>query len=362
MVHPLSCFPRDDRQATTIFRLAFAGFVVCLLFGQTGRAQGPGVSRGTVAGRTNGETLKVATWNLEWFYDANPRDNESELAKIHSAPNAAAFEFRLSQFAVAIAALQPDILALQEVENQLVLDQLAERLKKSHGQNYHVVFVQGRDSATEQDVGLLVSARFEKPKGERIETIEPQRYRNRDRYQVPSKHLVARIDTHRQQGVGPLLVVTTHLKAGRNPSDEQQRIFQSRVLNEFATLEQSKGWQLMILGDLNSNDTFLETRVDGAVGVLTGRDSPGDDDDFLDLHHWLPAQGRRTHVSGRELDRMAVSPRLTKGPTLQLQGVLVSVPSIQPWLTSPTAKDTENRLSDHYPVMATFHIQRPPRQ
>ncbi|HMP16431.1 MAG TPA: hypothetical protein PKD72_05375, partial [Gemmatales bacterium] len=42
--------------------------------------------QGTTLTERTGE-LSVATWNMEWFYDWDISDNQSETAKINSAPS-----------------------------------------------------------------------------------------------------------------------------------------------------------------------------------------------------------------------------------------------------------------------------------
>lgn len=305
--------------------------------------------------------LKIVTWNLEWFYDANRENNESDLAREQSAVSAKAYQQRLTAAAAEITALAPDILAVQEIENRSVLKQLADAVKKAGGKPYRVVFIQGRDRATEQDVGVLVSEHLGRVNAERIEEAEPNRFRDRDRYQWPSKHLAVKIDRDGKLGVGPLVLITAHLKAGPNRSDEEQRIRQARVINEYATLMMERGWHAVALGDFNASEPYDKTTAQNAMGVLTGLDSPGTDDDLIDLHAKLPANGRGTHGTNRELDRIATSLSLANGPKWKLESIRVATPTRGVPRADSREWDNPNRrfepgaaVSDHFPVEAVF--------
>ena len=47
--------------------------------------------------------LKIATWNLEWFFDDFKANNRSDVAKEQSAPSRAEWDWRVGNFAAAIA-------------------------------------------------------------------------------------------------------------------------------------------------------------------------------------------------------------------------------------------------------------------
>jgi predicted extracellular nuclease len=101
------------------------------------------------------ETLRFGTWNVKWFFDHRTADNSSEVAREMSAPSAAAWNWRVAQVAAAIADLNPDILALQEIEDGDAVLEIADELA-TQGNQYQIAFVQGDDTYTEQDVAFLV--------------------------------------------------------------------------------------------------------------------------------------------------------------------------------------------------------------
>ena len=66
------------------------------------------------------ERIVIGTWNIEWFFDHDQSDNNSELAKKLSAPSAKDWNWRVTETAKVIAAIHPTVLALQEIENEKV--------------------------------------------------------------------------------------------------------------------------------------------------------------------------------------------------------------------------------------------------
>ena len=76
------------------------------------------------------QVLKIATWNLEWFFDDFQGNNRSDVAKEQSAPNRAEWDWRVGNFAAAIAKFEPTILAVQEIEDRGVMQNLTKVLKE----------------------------------------------------------------------------------------------------------------------------------------------------------------------------------------------------------------------------------------
>ena len=190
---------------------------------------------GWAMGTAGAGEIRLATWNLEWFFDHDTNDNDSDLSHEQSAPDAAEYQSRVDGFAEAIASMNPHVLALQEIENEKVVEDIAERLESSHSLDYSVVFVQGRDSYTEQDVAFLVkdgttvtASRFEFD------------FEGDDRYKDLSKHLriTATIEGH------TLEIITVHLITS---TGDRKR--QARTLREWA--EDLVLENLVILGDFN---------------------------------------------------------------------------------------------------------------
>jgi endonuclease/exonuclease/phosphatase family metal-dependent hydrolase len=122
-----------------------------------------------------------------------------------------------------------------------------------------------------------------------------------------------------------------------------------------------QGWHVVALGDLNASEPYDKTTAQNAMGVLTGLDSPGKEDDLIDLHAKLPANGRGTHGTKRELDRIATSLSLANGPKWKLDSVRVVAPARGAPRADSREWDNPNRrfepgaaVSDHFPVEAVF--------
>ncbi len=302
----------------------------------------------------NGE-ITVATWNLEWFFDNDKSDNTEDLPKIKSAPSAAEFDWRLNLTAAAIAQMRPTILALQEIENQKVVEALAQRIKINHGLDYSVGFVQGHDSFTEQDVAFLIQGQGQFQRGPQ----EPV-FINSNVYNVPSKHLFLDIAWGQGAQQQKLTLVNVHLKAGAD--GESQRKKQSRVLRYWIKDRLAHGDNVILLGDFNAKQKFAATTTNGAIGVARGLDTLTTDDDLDDLHEFLSVPDRVSHLSGGELDRFIVSPSLRDDHGLIFQQIInrrdLSIRGLpdgshEDYFGIPqSARD----LSDHFPLIAKFKI------
>ena len=120
---------------------------VVLVSGTTVVAQQPAVQS------DGNEPLSVMTWNLEWFYDENPGDNFSRLAREKSAPDRGKWDWRRDAIANRIAGVRPTVVAVQEIENRRVLYYLTRALSRNHQLSYNEYALEGRDFFTEQDVG-----------------------------------------------------------------------------------------------------------------------------------------------------------------------------------------------------------------
>lgn len=296
---------------------------------------------------TNGDEIDVMTWNLKFFYDADTSDNVSELALEQSADSDAEFAQRLERAAVVIRnAGLPEIVALQEVENQKVVQRLADALNANHGANYKVGFVQGKDSYTEQDVAFLYEDRGLSVEFQRIPTAG---FSNSNLYKMPSKHCVMAITHTLAAGqTKQLLLVNCHFVAGGQASSEAQRKKQSRVVNRFVanSIAARPTCGVIVLGDMNANIRHAATTAQDSMGVLRGMSTSSAADDLLDLHGELAPANRKTHVSGKELDRIFLS-----GSLLDEEGLVFSQVTVR--------RDLVQNESDHFPLIATFIYRQP---
>jgi hypothetical protein len=115
-------FYRSPRRLATVCSHLF---ILMIFLGQLGSV---GFGQDWPADRAPQE-LKIATWNLEWFFDDFKANNRSDVAKEQSAPSRDEWEWRVGNFAAAIAKFEPTILAVQEIEDRGVMQNLTKVLK-----------------------------------------------------------------------------------------------------------------------------------------------------------------------------------------------------------------------------------------
>jgi hypothetical protein len=299
----------------------------------------------------DGEEIHVMTWNLRFFYDADITDNTSELARNESADTPAEFDARVKAVATVIKkAGLPQVIALQEVENQKVVERLAQELNTAHGGKYKVGFVQGTDTFTEQDVAYLYQDR---PVQVGFARIPAAGFANPTLHKVPSKHCVMTVAHTLPTGqVQRVSFINLHLKAGTGAGNEAERRKQGRVVNGFIrqqlTADPTAGF--VVLGDINAQVRSDATTAADVVGVLRGLETADPLDDLIDLNDELPAAKRSSHVSNRELDRILVS-----GALLDDTGLIFKQMVIRKDLISANQ-------SDHFPMVATFTYKATPSQ
>ena len=303
------------------------------------------------------EKITIAAWNLEWYFDADKSDNESQTAKEQSAPSDAEYKWRVKEIAGAIANFKPTILALEEIENKKVLNDLAERLKTHHQLEYDVGFIQGKDTFTEQDVGFLVRHRPGTQTYARVEQSGLS-FNNPNLFKIPTKHLALTVVHATPTETQKLTVIVLHLKAGGQLSDEEQRKRQARVLHRWAKKLMSEGHAVIILGDTNVQTAPANASSSNAIGILRGLHTNTHKDDLADLHEDLPSDGQATHVAGKALDRILLSPQLLDDAGLVFKNITIrrdvairgTVDNV-PMFSVPQA---QRDLSDHFPLVATF--------
>lgn len=311
------------------------------------------------------ETITIATWNLEWFFDAHLGDNESDLAKEQSAPSQAEWDWKKGVVAKAIAQFKPTILCLQEIENRKVLMELADELKKKYQLNYRVAFIEGFDRATEQDVGILYQSgcvEFSR-KEQTKEQFDSQQYYNL------SKHLFARFEWQADGKTESLTILNVHFRA--KAEESALRVRQSKLAKLWVQERMAAGENVLIIGDTNIEEPYAAQPLPGGeVAELTGSATSTPADDMVDFHGRIAEGQRRTHlILDRQFDRFFGSKSLVEDAPDRKDWVLEKVevlsqhcirgagPDLDHWDTRYTKDREERDVSDHYPVMATLRLR-----
>jgi exonuclease III len=202
--------------------------------------------------RTNQSTLRIVQLNTEWLfvdgYDDCPGSNcpwkDDEMAQSH-----------VSAIANVIAELNPDLINLAEVES---CDELHDLLNDPSlaGYGYAPYMVQGTDTATGQDVGILT----------KIDPLESL-YRTEMRVNYPLSTTTCNSSYSGSQGVSKhyitsiaanglkIAIIGIHFLA--YPDDEDrcvQREAQATVIQSIIEPYLTNGYEVMILGDMNDWD------------------------------------------------------------------------------------------------------------
>lgn len=305
------------------------------------------------------DSLRVMTWNVEWMYDDYKGDNRSKLAKEQSAPSKKYWNAKVGGVAKVLADAQPDIVALQEIEGAQTLREIAAKLNSEHKLAYRFAFIQGADTFTEQDVGFLVRSGLENGlvSYRRHEQTKAM-YDSREYHNV-SKHLVGEF---RWEGMErPMNVMTVHLRATADA--EEPRVKQAKLARKWLEPNLSRGEDVILLGDLNSEHSAGS--IQGDIAAIVGENGPK----MVDLLEYLDDKSAQTHlVLDKQFDRILVSESLmddTAGEDWVFDHIEILVDPIirgkrdseEHWSERLTMSEDELDLSDHFPVMATFLLK-----
>lgn len=304
-------------------------------------------------------SIRIATWNAEWFYDDFKADNKADVAKQNSAPSKAEWEWKLNEVARVISELQPTILALQEVENRDVIYKLTKVLEEKYKLKYRYAFIDGFDFGTEQDVALMYqSGLVEFSRREQTEEM----FASKDYYNL-GKHLIGRFEWGAGDEKESLLLLTTHFRA--TPEQEEIRKRQGRLVREWIKPALERGENVIVLGDFNSEHKAAAPVPESDLGIMSGWNTAETTDDLIDLHTQLPEELRSTHLLNKEYDRLLVSPALMADAPDRVDLVFSRIITRQDLVVvGEQDKDhfnvfyqitqSERDISDHYPVMAEF--------
>lgn len=306
------------------------------------------------------KAVTVATWNLEWFYDDDRRDNSLGISTEKTAPSLEEWEWKKSAVAKVIAEMNPTIMCLQEVENRKVVYELTKRLKDSHGLRYRYAFIPGYDFGTDQDVAIIYRSglvEFSRREQSR-EMFDSQEFYNL------SKHLIARFEWGAGDQKESLMLVNVHLRARAEHAD--LRVRQSRLIRAWVDEQITRGENVIVTGDFNVEEDFGMATKTGAVGILCGQNTAATADDLGDAHAVLPETSRATHISGRQYDRILFSAPMANDQSkkkdfvfnramirrdLVVQGTFDGE---KHWDNYYSIPQNERDISDHYPLIVEF--------
>ena len=308
------------------------------------------------------EKVIVATWNVEWLFDNYTGDNPQELAREQSAPSREEWDWKLAGIAKVIAEIKPTILALQEVENKRVLVFLNSLLKKQYGLDYEIAYIEGEDFFTEQDVAVMALSGLTEFSFKR-QTKEM--YQTKEYYSI-NKHVLCRFEWGAADQRQELTLLNVHFRAMPEATEIRKR--QGKLARAFLAAEVQAGRNVMVIGDVNTDETYETTTKDGDIGTLRGLNTPAGDDDLTDLYEFYKGQSKETHLVHKQFDHILVTPSLVKGNPAG-KGLVFESIAIRKDLVIRGEQDkdhmnvfwqipqAERDVSDHYPVVAEFAVR-----
>jgi len=307
--------------------------------------------------------FQIATFNIENLFDLenNPdKDDDS------STPSAAELETKLSKLTRAfVDELQlPEIVIVQETENQAILQELGDRINAEARTHY-----EARSFETSDGRGIEAGFLFDKRKVRLVEA-----------YQLAGEDVEAAFGPEsaspgREPIVGvfrvgreTITLVGNHFKSkgGDEPlyginwppqrETEEQRKLQARVVRDFvnSVLDEDRRAMVIVAGDLNDFQ-FAEPGEgdDHPVGILEG--SAGEVP-LSNLINRVSFHDRFTYVydgNSQVLDHMLVSPAImARRPQTEIAHFNASYPDV--YAEDP---DTPHKSSDHDPIIMSLRLR-----
>ena len=283
-----------------------------------------------------GETIRVATYNLENYVD---QPTESRTAKLAPAK---------ARIRECILALKPDVIAFQEMGSTNALLELRDSLKANGLDLPYWDHVSGFDT----NIHVAILSKF--PFAARRPHVDDSFLLGGRRYRVSRGF--GEVDIQVNTNYSFTLIVA-HLKSKRaiaQADESEMRLEEAKLLREIvdARLAANPNANLVVAGDFNDTKDSASTRaiigrgkhklVDTRPAERNGDNTPSPNP------NWEPRNVTWTHYYGKEdtysrIDYILISPGLARE-----------------WVTNETYVLTIPNWgvgSDHRPVLATFEAE-----
>ncbi len=291
----------------------WAAVLLCLLLGFAAYGQ---------------DKVSIATLNCYWFFNGSEGNGRADRpgTKIE-------YSLKAGHLIGLLPAEPPLFVGLQEIGGQDDVQALARSATARFKRPYRALFVQGKDSATGQDVGAIFNTAtgwgiFGRPS--RVSDLEREL----------SKHLVVRLTN----AVTAVDICVVHLRRPIGADGQQKQVEQCRALLRWAMhhLAKNPKANLVILGDVNEGKPVGS--ADQALAVLFQTRPP-----MFDALSTVDGKAA-THPDGKAYDRIIVSDAIFRGVAkLKLDRVAIQ--------SHRHGKGEERRAyTDHFPVVATLRF------
>ena len=288
------------------------------------------------------EGVRVATFNGEFLFDG--LDNEGEATFDWKGDPAKARAHR-DAVARSIRLLDADVVIMPETENLAVLNMMIEESLSDLG--YRAYLVDGQDSFTGQDVGLL--SRIDVEDVGRTNTRVPVGVTDQT-YGV-SKNLWARMTL---AGM-PVTVIGVHFLA--RPLDAERaprREAQAEVIRQLVAAEMAQGREVIVMGDFNDfDDAAIDRAGSRPVTDVMARiksAGPGPEDDLRSVMAEVPQAERFTSLYDRNSNDV-----IEEGELSAIDHILLS-PDLFSRLREVRYAHVHDprEVSDHFPLAITL--------
>ncbi len=286
--------------------------------------------------------IRVATFNGEFLFDGVGDEGQATFAWKGDPAKARAHRDRVGEV---VRSLDADVVLITEVENLDALQMLAD--ESLAGMGYTVHLVDGRDSFTGQDVGLLSRVPVEtsgRTDDRAVVGVSDQRY-------GVSKNLWARLDL----GGTPVTVIGVHFLARPDDAERRpRREAQAEVIRRLVEAETAAGRQVIALGDFNDfDDRVLDRRSSQPITDVMAtvkRAGPGDADDLVNVMGDVPQAQRFTSLYDRNSNNV-----IEPGELSAIDHVLLS-PALYRRVLDVRYVHTHDprEVSDHFPIVVTL--------
>jgi endonuclease/exonuclease/phosphatase family metal-dependent hydrolase len=305
----------------------------------TGAAPPPFAEPRGLAQSTGGFT--VATFNAEFLFDGLDPDGGATFP--WKGDTAAARRHR-EDVARVVRDVDADVIVLVEVEHLDILRTMIRR--ELAGLGYSAYLIDGRDTFTGQDVGVL--SRF----------TARSVYRTNERASVPgdspygvSKNIIIRFDA---AGMPVSLIGVHFLAQADSPERRPRREAQAEVIRRAVVREMAAGREVIVAGDFNDYDPAVPD-VAGSAAITdvlaivrSAGEGPADD-----LHSALQAIPRaRRYTVGRDRDGDGI---VEPHEAAAIDHVLLS-PALARRMRDAHVAHTpaHGAVSDHWPLVVTI--------
>ena len=242
--------------------------------------------------------IDIFLLNTEFFFD-NKEPHGEVVGQSVPVPTAEEYEAKAKAIAGLIDTHEADIVGLVEVENRAVLEKVKYYLASPD--DWQIVFDEGRDTYTGQDVAILTKFRIVRgsatnfPDEREVYFVEGE-----ERDVNPSKILGVELKIDNQ----PFYVVIAHLISRRNPRDAK-RLAQATVVRRQAVKGLMADKNVIVMGDMN------DTPGTPVINRLRGFDDIWGD--FFQTANAVEAEERYTYIHENQknlLDHILISPSL----------------------------------------------------